>query len=112
MAGAKEWVGCVCDVESGYLDWSLPDVAEARGSWSARAAGHRDCDPARRDGLGRSGTELGQAGLFRRGLEHTALTWMAAAGVELHILQRVAGHRERCRGEGLCDVLPVSLGAE
>ena len=29
---------------------------------------------------------------MRHGLRHTALTWMADAGVELHLLQRVAGH--------------------
>ena len=31
-------------------------------------------------------TELGQAGLVRHGLRHTALTWMADAGIDLHIL--------------------------
>jgi integrase len=36
-------------------------------------------------------TELGQPGLVRHGLRHTALTWMADAGIELHVLQRVAG---------------------
>jgi Phage integrase family len=30
----------------------------------------------------------------RHGLRHTALTWMADAGVELHLLQRVAGHQD------------------
>ena len=35
--------------------------------------------------------DLGLAGLVRHGLGHTALTWMADAGVELHLLQRVAG---------------------
>lgn len=39
-------------------------------------------------------TELGQPGLVRHGLRHTALTWMADAGVDLHILQRVAGHQD------------------
>ncbi len=38
--------------------------------------------------------EVGQPGLVRHGLRHTALTWMADAGVELHILQRVAGHQD------------------
>lgn len=38
--------------------------------------------------------ELGQPGLVRHGLRHTALTWMADAGVELHLLQRVAGHQD------------------
>ena len=39
-------------------------------------------------------TKLGQPGLVRHGLRHTALTWMADAGVDLHILQRVAGHQD------------------
>ena len=38
--------------------------------------------------------ELGLSGLVRHGLRHTALTWMADAGVELHLLQRVAGHQD------------------
>jgi integrase len=38
--------------------------------------------------------DLGHPGLVRHGLRHTALTWMADAGVELHILQRVAGHQD------------------
>ena len=39
-------------------------------------------------------TELGQPGLVRHGLRHTALTWMADASIDLHILQRVAGHQD------------------
>ena len=39
-------------------------------------------------------TDLGLSGLVRHGLRHTALTWMADAGVDLHILQRVAGHQD------------------
>jgi integrase len=40
--------------------------------------------------------ELGLQGLVRHGLRHTALTWMADAdaAVELHLLQRVAGHQD------------------
>jgi len=38
--------------------------------------------------------ELGLPGLVRHGLRHTALTWMADAGVPLHVLQRVAGHQD------------------
>jgi integrase len=38
--------------------------------------------------------EMGLSGLVRHGLRHTALTWMADAGVELHMLQRVAGHQD------------------
>lgn len=39
-------------------------------------------------------TDLGLNGLVRHGLRHTALTWMADAGVDLHLLQRVAGHQD------------------
>lgn len=38
--------------------------------------------------------DLGLNGLVRHGLRHTALTCMADAGVELHLLQRVAGHQD------------------
>ena len=38
--------------------------------------------------------EIGLVGLVRHGLRHTALTCMADAGVDLHILQRVAGHQD------------------
>ena len=38
--------------------------------------------------------DLGLPGLVRHGLRHTALTWMADAGVELHLLQQVAGHQD------------------
>lgn len=37
--------------------------------------------------------DLGLPRLVRCGLRHTALTLMADAGVDLHRLQRVAGHR-------------------
>ncbi|WP_152363718.1 site-specific integrase [Microlunatus speluncae] len=39
-------------------------------------------------------TNLGFPGLVRHGLRHTALTWMADSGIELDILQRVAGHSD------------------
>lgn len=39
-------------------------------------------------------TQLGLVGLVRRGLRHTALTWMADSGVPLYVLQRVAGHQD------------------
>ncbi|HEY9412221.1 MAG TPA: site-specific integrase [Jiangellaceae bacterium] len=39
-------------------------------------------------------TTLGYPSLVRHGLRHTALTWMADAGIDLHILQRVAGHQD------------------
>jgi Phage integrase family len=45
-------------------------------------------------GWGELVEDLGLAGLVRNGLRHTALTWMADAGVELHLLQRVAGHQD------------------
>ena len=38
--------------------------------------------------------DLGLPGLVRHGLRHTALTWMADAGIDLHMLQRVAGHKD------------------
>src|SRR4051794_10643640 len=38
--------------------------------------------------------ELGLDGLVRHGLRHIAVTWMADAGVELHLLQRVAVHQD------------------
>ncbi|WP_420814394.1 tyrosine-type recombinase/integrase [Jiangella ureilytica] len=37
-------------------------------------------------------TRLGHPTLVRHGLRHTALTWMADAGVSLDVLQKVAGH--------------------
>ena len=39
-------------------------------------------------------TELGLTGLVRQGQRHTALTWMADAGMDLHIVQRAAGHQD------------------
>ena len=39
-------------------------------------------------------SDLELAGLVRHVLRHTALTWMADAGVDLHILQRAAGHQD------------------
>lgn len=38
-------------------------------------------------------TKLGYPHLVRPGLRHTALTWMADAGVPLDVLQKVAGHQ-------------------
>jgi hypothetical protein len=38
--------------------------------------------------------DLGLSGLVRQGLRHTSLTWRADAGVELRLLQRVAGHQD------------------
>ncbi len=37
-------------------------------------------------------TELGYSYLRRHGLRHTGLTWMADAGVPVHVLQKIAGH--------------------
>ena len=49
---------------------------------------HRD--PARCDAWDEFVDDLGLAGPVRLGLRHTALTWIADAGVELHLLQHVA----------------------
>ncbi|WP_171906891.1 tyrosine-type recombinase/integrase [Jiangella alba] len=38
-------------------------------------------------------TRLGHPTLVRHGLRHTALTWMADAGIPLDVLQKVAGHQ-------------------
>jgi integrase len=38
--------------------------------------------------------ELGYEHLRRHDLRHTGLTWMADAGVPLHVLQEIAGHKE------------------
>ncbi|MGP2441604.1 hypothetical protein [Streptomyces sp. JW3] len=35
--------------------------------------------------------ELGYAHLRRHGLRHTGLTWLAGAGVSVHVLRRIAG---------------------
>ncbi|WP_236725531.1 tyrosine-type recombinase/integrase [Mycobacterium avium] len=37
-------------------------------------------------------TQLGYEKLTRHGLRHTGLTWMADAGVPVHILRKIAGH--------------------
>lgn len=44
--------------------------------------------------------ELGLPSLTRHGLRHTGATWMADAGVPLHVLQRILGHKsiETTRG--------------
>lgn len=39
-------------------------------------------------------SDLGYSALVRHGLRHTALTWMADSGIDLDILQRVAGHSD------------------
>jgi integrase len=40
-------------------------------------------------------TELASSDMCaRHGLRQTALTWMADAGIELHIVQRLAGHQD------------------
>jgi integrase len=36
--------------------------------------------------------ELGYEHLRRHSLRHTGLTWMADAGVPIHVLRRIAGH--------------------
>ncbi len=37
-------------------------------------------------------TELGYGYLRRHDLRHTGLTWMADAGVKVHVLRKIAGH--------------------
>ncbi len=37
-------------------------------------------------------TKLGYEHLHRHGLRHTGLTWFADAGVQVHVLRRIAGH--------------------
>ncbi|MFE3247472.1 hypothetical protein [Streptomyces sp. NPDC059209] len=37
-------------------------------------------------------TKLGYAHLRRHDLRHTGLTWFADAGVQVHVLRRIAGH--------------------
>ena len=37
-------------------------------------------------------TALGYAHLRRHDLRHTGLTWMADAGVPVHVLRKIAGH--------------------
>nr|WP_245914214.1 tyrosine-type recombinase/integrase [Nocardia fluminea] len=39
-------------------------------------------------------TKLGYEHLRRHDLRHTGLTWMAHAGVSLHLLQKIAGHAD------------------
>ena len=39
-------------------------------------------------------TELGLTGLVSQRHRHAALTWMADAGVDLHIVRRAAGHQD------------------
>jgi integrase len=38
-------------------------------------------------------TRLGYGYLRRHDLRHTGLTWMADAGVPVHVLRKIAGHR-------------------
>jgi site-specific recombinase XerD len=37
-------------------------------------------------------SELGYDHLCRHDLRHAGLTWMAAAGVPVHVLRKIAGH--------------------
>ncbi|MGV9543078.1 tyrosine-type recombinase/integrase [Nocardia beijingensis] len=39
-------------------------------------------------------TNLGYEHLRRHDLRHTGLTWMADAGVSLHVLRKIAGHAD------------------
>lgn len=38
-------------------------------------------------------TEMGLPQLSRHGLRHTGATWMADAGIPLHVLQKILGHK-------------------
>ena len=38
-------------------------------------------------------TRLGYEHLRRHDLRHTGLTWMADAGVPVHVIRKIAGHR-------------------
>jgi integrase len=42
------------------------------------------------DGAGRA--RLGYEHLRRHDLRHTGLTWLADAGVQVHVLRKIAGH--------------------
>jgi integrase len=39
-------------------------------------------------------TKLGYEELTRHSLRHTGLTWMADAGVPVHVLRKIAGHAD------------------
>ena len=73
-----------------------PLAAAGRNDWCSDPHGGVITTATLQDATGWDAlvTELGQPGLVRHGLRHTALTWMADAGVDLHILQRVAGHQD------------------
>ena len=47
---------------------------------------------ARCDALGRSCNRAWHEHLRRHDLRHTGLTWMADAGVPVHVLRKIAGH--------------------
>jgi integrase len=87
---------------------TVPLNAEVRGLVRRRAEGHSD--PNARIFTGPRGgrittvvlrdathwdevvAELGYEHLRRHDLRHTGLTWLADAGVPVHVLQRIAGH--------------------
>jgi integrase len=45
-------------------------------------------------------TELGYEQLKRHSLRHTGLTWMADAGVPVHVLRKIAGHADLSTTQG------------
>ncbi|MEV7693613.1 tyrosine-type recombinase/integrase [Microbacterium sp. NPDC089189] len=59
-------------------------------------------------------TELGLPSLTRHGLRHTGATWMADAGIHLHVLQRILGHKsiETTRGYLHPDTRHLASAAE
>ena len=59
-------------------------------------------------------TGLGLPSLTRHGLRHTGATWMADAGIPLHVLQRILGHKsiETTRGYLHPDTRHLASAAE
>jgi integrase len=47
-------------------------------------------------------TKLGYGYLRRHDPRHTGLTWMADAGVPVHVLQKIAGHGSLTPRSGTC----------
>jgi len=45
-------------------------------------------------------TKLGYEQLKRHSLRHTGLTWMADAGVPVHVLRKIAGHADLSTTQG------------
>src|ERR1700716_1188077 len=67
------------------------DARLVRGARGGRSAGGGLRDATHWDEVV---TSLGYEHLRRHDLRHTGLTWMADAGVSLHLLQMIAGHAD------------------